>query len=178
MTIHILTPYSLSKDLGLAYNQACRPIPDNDWICLTDYDTLFLTSDSINIMYEYVRLNPDAGLLTPFTNRIHPTSPQLLDGKVSEVPDIKWHIEKAERQKELLYQTTELEKNISGFVMLFSKKTWNEVQFREGGGCLGVDTIFWRALKRAGKKILRMDGLYVFHTYRITQGIDNKKHLL
>lgn len=175
--IHILTPYSLSKDLGKVYNDACRLIPDDHWICLTDYDTLFLTPDAISIMHEYVRRNPEAGLLTPFTNRIHPTSPQLLGGKVSEVPDISWHIKKAEAQKEFLYQVTEIEKNVSGFVMLFSKKTWNEVKFREGAGCLGVDTMFWKELKAKGKKMLRMDGLYVWHTYRLNTNINDKTHL-
>lgn len=178
MTIHVITPYSREKSLGKSYNESCRLIPTHDWICLMDYDTLLLTPDAISIMYEYVERFPEAGLLTAYTNRIHPTSPQLLDKKVNDCPDILWHMKKAEQMKELLYQGTELTGNVSGFLMLISKKTWMEFPFTETGGCLGVDTDYWKRLIAAGKKIIRMDGLYVFHNYRLLAGHKSKSHLL
>lgn len=179
MTIHLLTPFSQTKDLGYAYNQSCALVPDGDWICLQDHDTMLLTPDAVNIMYGYIERNPTAGMLTCYTNRIHPTSPQLLNGKMSPKPDIDWHIKKAIwMQKEMGFQTTELHENISGFLMLFSKETWKQHPFIENGGCLGVDTAWWRELKAAGKTILRMDSIYIFHIYRLTNGIKNKTHLL
>lgn len=179
MKIHIQIPFSPEKDLGKSYNEACSLVPEGDWICLLDHDVMFLTPDAINIMYEYVRRNPTAGLLTCYTNRIHSISPQLLCG-FSEVhsTNITHHINVAEKQKQHLYETTDLRKNVSGFLMLFSKETWKKHQFIEGIGCLGVDTAFWQSLVAAGKKILRMDGLYVFHVYRLSNGINNKSHLL
>lgn len=177
MKIHIITPFALDKDLGKAYNEACSLVPDGDWICMLDHDVMFLTPDAINIMYEYVERNPDAGLLVCSTNRIHPLSEQCLNANVSEVTDIAHHIKIAEQQKHFAYDTTELNKNISGFLMLFKKDTWKQHQFKEGAGCLGVDTAFWQSLVANGKKILRMDGLYVWHTYRLQHGIQNKDHL-
>lgn len=178
MKIHILIPFATDKDLGKAYNEGCSLVPDGDWICLLDHDVMFLTPDSINIMYGYVERNPDAGLLTCYTNRIHPISPQLLCG-FGDVggTNIIHHINVAEKQKQKLYNVTPLDKNISGFLMLFSKETWKQHPFKEGAGCLGIDTAFWQAIVGAGKKILRMDGLYVWHTYRLQNGINNKDHL-
>lgn len=173
-----MVPFSTSKNLGAAYNEACALVPDGDWICLLDHDVMFLTPDAINIMYGYVERNPDAGLMTCFTNRIHPISPQLLCG-FGEVhsTNIIHHINVAEKQKQHLYEATELFKHISGFLMLFKKETWKEHPFKEGIGCLGVDTAFWQSIVASGKKILRMDGLYVFHIYRLQNGINSKDHL-
>jgi GT2 family glycosyltransferase len=178
MKIHVTIPFSREKDLGKAYNEACSMIGDDDWICLLDHDVMFLTPDAINIMYGYVERYPDAGMLTCFTNRIHPSSPQLYQG-ISDQTDIIHHINVAGmlRISNRDYETTPLHSNISGFLMLISKKTWMEIRFVEGVGCLGVDTKFWQALIQKGKKILRMNGLYVFHQYRLQQGISNKDHL-
>lgn len=177
MKIHITIPFATDKDLGKAYNEACAMVPDGDWICILDHDVMFLTPDAINIMYGYVERNPDVGLLTCYANRIHQSSPQLFDRGMMHITDISYHINVAEKQKQHLYEVTEVDKNISGFLMLFSKETWKQFPFKEGAGCLGIDTAFWQSLVSAGKKILRMDGLYVFHTYRLQNGIQNKDHL-
>lgn len=176
--IHVLTPYSLGKDLGAAYNQAMQLIPESDYACLIDYDVLFLLPDTIAHLHEYVRLFPDAALLTCYVNRASPLSKmQLLNGRINEDANIKNHIHLADKQKQFLYQTTEIKTDISGFLMLISKQTWNEHKFIENGNCLGIDTAYGRTLREAGKTILRMDGIVVFHIYRMAKGIYNKSHL-
>jgi GT2 family glycosyltransferase len=62
--------------------------------------------------------------------------------------------------------------------MLVSKKTWNEIKFSESGKCLGVDNDFSANVLERGKKIYRMDSLYVFHAYRLKNGIKDKTHLV
>jgi GT2 family glycosyltransferase len=176
--IHILTPYSPDKNLGKAYNLSCSLIPDTDWICLIDYDVQFLTHDAVSIMYGYAERNPGT-FLTALCNRVHPlNTEQLLTGTVSDDTDMVNHIKLAEQRKSLAYQTKPLEKHMSGFLMLFPKTIWNDTSFKEGIGCLGVDTQFFRALKAKGVKTLVMQAIYVFHTYRLTTGIQNKQHLL
>lgn len=174
--VHVLTPFALDKNLGRAYNDAMRMIPDDDWACLIDYDVQFLTSDAIAHMHEYVRLNPDAGMFTCYTNRIG-CGEQLLNGQFNENPDMLQHLQLAEKQKSRLYKTTELKSLTSGFLMLISKKTWKEIPFEESGKCLGVDNAFCKALLASGKKVLRMDGIYVFHTYRLGKGRFDTSHL-
>jgi len=178
MNVRIVKPYSITKNLGQAYNEAMSRIPDGDWACLMDYDCMFLTPDCGQILHTYANKFQDAGLLTCYTNRIHPSATnQLLEGVFNENLSIDYHIALAERQKRNLYCATELKKEVSGFLMMIKKETWNEVKFREGIGCLGVDNHYCWDLMAKGKSIYRMDGLYVWHSYRIKNGITDKTHL-
>lgn len=166
------------KDLGLAYNQAMAMIPDDSAACLCDLDTCFLTPDAGWILEEYMNRNPDAGILTCFTNRISPLSKgQLLDSTISDNTDIKHHVQVAEFQKKFLFETSEINRDISGFLMVVSKKVWQQHPFPELGKAIGVDTHYGRAIRAAGLKILLMQGLYIWHTYRLLNGITDKKHL-
>lgn len=179
MTVHIVKPYREDKDLGRAYNEAMRNIGEEDFACLCDLDTMFLTPDAGKILHDYAEMFPEAGMFTCVTNRIHPlATDQLLGGKVSDDRDVYNHIILAENQREQLYQFTEIGHVISGFLMLVSKKMWNEVaSFPQGIGCLGVDNYFSAKVLATGRKIYRMNGLYVWHTYRMLNGITDKSHL-
>jgi GT2 family glycosyltransferase len=176
--IHVKIPFAEDKNLGKVYNQAFEDVDERDWVCLLDHDVLLLTPDVIRIMGEYTRSYPETGIFTCFTNRIHPLSfDQLLDGKINESTCIKYHSERAYNQKRFGVQVTEINHVISGFLMLISKKTWREIKFSESGKCLGVDNDFSASVLEIGKKIYRMDSVYVFHTYRLMNGLTNKDHL-
>jgi GT2 family glycosyltransferase len=178
MKVHILKPYSIEKNLGRAYNESVSLIPDGDWACLMDYDTMFLTPDCGKILHDYAIAFPVAGLFTCLTNRIHPLAKdQLYLGDVNEDTDIRAHIKIAEKVKQDLYDTTTLNIPISGFLMMIKKETWKDVKFTEDKKCLGVDNDYCYRLMDNGRSIVRMDGLYVFHTYRLQNGIGNKEHL-
>lgn len=179
MKVHILKPFDLEKNLGRAYNEAMSRIPEGDWACLMDLDTMFLTPDAGNILHEYAEKFSHAGMFTCYTSRIHPLSKvQLLNEVVSEDTNLLNHIEKAYKQKERMITATPINRPVSGFLMMISKATWNEVKFTEDFKCLGVDNFFCDSLLKAGKSIYRMDNLYVWHTYRLKNGITNKTHLL
>lgn len=178
MQVHILKPYLNSKDLGRAYNEAMAMLPEDTAACICDIDTCFLTPDAPSHIFEYVNQNPDAGILTCFTNRVSPLSKmQLLGSVVNENADMREHLQIAKEQTKFLYNTTEIDRDISGFLMVVSKKTWKQYPFPETGKALGIDTAFGRVIRAAGMKILRMDGLYIFHVYRLLNGIADKKHL-
>jgi GT2 family glycosyltransferase len=177
MNVHIIKPYSVEKNLGKAYNEAMSRIPEGDWGCIMDYDTMFLTHDCGVILHEYAKLLPDAGMLTCYANRIHPRSEAQLLGGVSENFDVRHHAEVAKKQRNFLYQYTELKKEVSGFLMMVSKATWNDIKFDElDRTCLSIDNRYCWKLLEQGKKIYRMDGLYVFHCYRMND-ITDKQHL-
>lgn len=176
--IHVKTPFDLEKNLGRAYNKAFEDVEERDWVCLIDHDVMFLTPDAIGLMYEYVRSFPETGIFTAYTNRIHPlAADQLLDGKLNENTCIKYHTERAYNQKRFGITVTEINHVISGFLMLISKRTWNEIKFPENGKCLGVDNFYSQAVLDAGKKIYRMNSMYVWHSYRLQNGIKDKEHL-
>lgn len=180
MNVHFITPYSSAKDLGRAYNESMTLIPDGDTACIRDIDTLFLTPDQPAIIEQYAREYPDA-VLTCFLNRCSPLSrPQLLGETVSEETDIRQHIRLAENQAErhrITRSVKEIDRDISGTLMVVPKSVWYKVPFPETGKCLGVDTEAGRKWRKAGIKILRMDAIYLFHTYRLANGIHDKQHL-
>lgn len=175
--IHVMKPFRTDKDLGKAYNSAMQMIPDGDWGCLCDLDTCFLTPDAGTILHEYASHFPDAGLFTCMTNRVHELSTdQLYAGRVSGNFDIKHHAEIAKNQKRHLYNVTPINHPISGYLMMVKKEVWKETKFSELCGCLGVDNFFSAAILARGLKILRMDGLYLWHSYRIND-VKDKSHL-
>jgi GT2 family glycosyltransferase len=179
MQVHILKPFRVDKNLGKAYNEAMQLIPENDWACLCDLDTCFLTPDAGNILHEYAFRFPDTGIFTCFTNRVSTLSvKQLLNGQVSDEENMTQHIAIAEDRKKFLYTVSTINRDISGMLMMVSKKVWNSYQFPEDKKCLGVDTYYNRIIRGAGLQILRMNGLYIWHTYRLKNGIKDKTHLL
>lgn len=175
--IHVCTPFAIDKNLAHAYNAEFERCPDGDWLCVRDHDTLFLTHDAINIMHEYIVKYPDAGIFTAFCNRIHPLAVnQLFLGSPSNDFDVKNWAFRAKIQAMTETTVTEIKHPISGFLMLISKKTWQQVGGFTGAGCLGVDNTFSDKVLVSGKKIYRMDRLVVWHTYRI-DNIKDKAHL-
>ncbi len=174
--IHFISPYRSDKDLGKAYNDAMKFIPDGDWACITDYDVLPLLPDFGKVVEEYTKKYPDAGMFTCYTNRIGNPDQQMFEGS-SHNANILYHIDVAEQAKEKLFEVTEIKAPISGFLMVINKDIWNDIKFPEGCGCLGVDNVFSNAVASSGRKILRMESVYVFHIYRFKNGTKDKSHL-
>lgn len=179
MKVHARTPFSLDKHLGRAYNEAFAGVDDDDWVCLIDHDVLFLTPNTIKILHQYAERYPDAGIFTCYASRLHPLAPdQILGRWPSEITDIRYHIELATKQEQIGVKITRLNHIISGFLMMVCKKTWLEIPFNEDLLCLGVDNNFSQKVLDAGLPIYRMESVYVWHTYRLIEGIMNKTHLL
>lgn len=176
--VNVVIPYSTDRNLGAAYNRALSLQPENQWVCLLDHDVLMLTPDCIAHIDEYTKRFPGAGILTCYTNRLHPASKGQLYGAISENSDIREHIEIAEQRKRDLYQVEALNHPIGGFMMVVNTSVWEGVKFTENKKCLGVDNDFSERILRWGRNILLMKGIYVWHTYRLIDGYRSKKHLL
>lgn len=175
MKTHFFTPFSIEKNLGKSYNECLSLIPEGDLACLRDLDTMFLTPDAGQIISDYASRFPDA-VLVCYTNRIHPlATEQLLANAPYNSPDILEHIKIAQDKKQDL-TVSECHSHLSGFLMVVPKSVWHKVKFNEGG-LLGVDTLFFKDLRVKGVKILRMNAIYIFHTYRIWTDIKDKNHL-
>lgn len=185
-------PYSTGKNLGQAYNQTMSLIGDNDHACLRDGDTCWLTPDYGVHLSEYVRLYPNA-VLTCWTNRINERSEQQYrtlstnDLMGREITDMVFHLALAKQvQRDGLYQVTPLHGFVSGFCMVVPKAVWQQTpfpetqQFEDRGphNLLGVDNAWTNAVRAKGVPVLRMDGLYIFHVYRMLKGDADKSHLM
>lgn len=176
--IHVCTPFNMDKDLGRAYNDAFERCHEDDWLCVIDYDVCFLTPNSIPIMYKYIESYPNTGMFVCRANRIHRLQLcQLAEDTPSENDSIGYWIAQAEEREKLVPEVSEIAGPVSGFLMLVSKKTWRENKILEGRKCLGVDNQFSMSILQSGKNILCMEGLLVWHSYRL-KDITDKTHLI
>lgn len=161
--------YSLEKDIGKAYNYEMSLVQDpEDWVCLMDGDVCFLVPCYGAQINSIIQSHPDTGMFTCLTNRVGELS-QCYSGEISENTDMfQHHIIARTLQNDYYSEVKEITKPISGHLMIMQKKTWDEgFKFEENVGILGVDTLMSRKLLNAGKKILLMKGVYVFHLYRL-----------
>ena len=176
-------PYSTGKNLGKAYNDVMALLSDDDHACFRDGDTCWLTPDYGVHLAEYVKRYPNA-VLTCWTNRINDKAEQQYRGVDRESADMREHLNLAEAFKTHLYQVTPITGFVSGFCMVVPKRVWNnhkfaEVQVYEDRGphnLLGVDNDFTNRVRKGGVQVLRMEGLYLWHTYRLLT--NSKEHLL
>lgn len=174
LTYHI--PFRADKNLGKAYNETMRRIPQGDTAVLMDYDVLMLTPTTPLLIAGYAAAYPNAVLVCK-TNRISVLSEQLYGALMNEDSDIRNHIRVAQGLEQQPMRTTLITRPISGFLMVVPRSVWERVPFPETGQCLGVDTSWSRSLHRAGVEIRLMESVYVFHTYRMMQGVKSKDHL-
>lgn len=190
-----IIPYSTEKNLGKAYNDAIAGLTDDSHVCLRDGDTCWLTPDYGVHLAKYIELHPNA-VLTCWTNRINEKAEQQAKHEVSyhdssrwcneqvrDVPDMSLHLQVAETYKKHLYQTTPLHGFVSGFCLVFPKSLWQQHKFAEKQvyedrgphNLLGVDNDWTNRVRAAGVPVLRMDGIYIWHTYRLLT--NSKEHL-
>jgi cellulose synthase/poly-beta-1,6-N-acetylglucosamine synthase-like glycosyltransferase len=166
MKIYYSTPFSIDKNIGGAYNEFCKIVPnDEDWIVITDADSMFLTPDYGVIIHKAIQTHGnDFGLIGCYTNRLRKTH-QLHNGTFSNDHDIRHHVKIAMEYmcKDGIEDITPL--NIAGVFMAFQKKTWKLV-----GGFLEnsivADTFFSQQVVSKGLKLGLIRGLYVYHWYR------------
>lgn len=183
--IYLITPFAEDKNLGKAYNDYIRGLwlgrredMGDFWICVTDYDTCWLEHGFYANMVDQTKKHGDFGILTCLTNRIG-CPEQRYEGKISENGEMRdwYHVSKEVHSKPST--VVNIPKEISGTCMLFKYSVWKEIGgFKERPGrCLGIDNYFcWDVLK-AGYKIGLMENVFIFHYYRLVQGIGNKQHL-
>lgn len=173
------SPYSTDKDLGSAYNDTMKGISSDDWMCFTDGDVMFLTSNYGHQLQELVTMYPDTGMFTCLTNRVGNLE-QCYNGIINDDPNVLNHKRIAlHLQKERRTDVKEMNGVISGLLMLIKKSVWDSFGGAPNGkGLLSVDNHISQRVLNAGLKIRLMLGVYVFHFYRLDVGIHNKNHLL
>lgn len=166
-------------DIGKAYNNYIRLLPNpEDWACILDLDTMFLTPDVGHQIENIIKQHPDTGLFTCITNRVGNLN-QCLNGVISEDPSLlNLRRIALQVQQEKRNSVKEINEVISGMMMCIQKKTWQEIgEFPEGRAILGVDNLISKKILAHQKKILIMEGVYLIHFYRMDTGKHDKSHL-
>lgn len=170
MTVHHITPGKADLNFGKAINDVIEFLPDEDWICLRDIDTMPLHHRVFFKQCEDIAESGEYDLISCMTNRLG-VKYQLHDGKLSDNFDIRHHLQIAyDRYDKYGSNVYDAPGNIAGVMMLFSKQTWEDVgRFKEGGVQVNgsfLDYLFSSTVKKIGGKIGIAKGVYLFHTYR------------
>lgn len=167
--IFYLSPYDHNEpnpinNIGGVYNEQISCLPDDAWICLLDHDAMFLRSDSKRQIHEIISRN-EFDVYGCVTNRLASTY-QLYNGEFSEETDIMKHMDIAKYLHVNYYgkviPSTEI---LAGFCLCFSKKTWEQIKFKERS--IQLDSEFCNDARSKGFKLGLMLGVYMFHLYRM-----------
>ena len=163
--IYYFAPFDSEKNIGKSHNQHCAIVPnDDDWICITDSDVLFLLPDTKKQIEDVIKKHGnDYQVFGCLTNRIASSHQQFshfdYDTDISAHKVIANHC-RHERYDEV--KKTDI--NIAGFLMIFQKKTWKKYKFSNNS--IRFDSEFTDKVKADGGRLGIMQGVYVFHDYR------------
>lgn len=170
IAVHHITPGRADKNIGLALNSLISCLPDHDWICVRDIDTLPTYHEVFFKQCEDIAKNSNFHLISCFTNRLG-LKYQLHNAEFSENFDMKYHREIG-KQRFLEYgsQVIPCKSTVAGLMLLFSKSTWKKAGgFKEGGiqinGAM-FDYYFSQAVLSQGMRIGIAPGIYLHHQYR------------
>ncbi len=180
MRVFIRTPFSIERNIGVVYNEEMSMIPDGQAACFIDGDCMFLTPDYGNILHEYANKYNNA-VLTCYTNRIH----ELAKGQLHPTMRSTDMLECMKFADSIKHDrtATPIQGSVSGFLMVVPKHIWQDHGFTEVNvykpglpNLLGCDNFFINSVRSKGIEVLRMNGLFCYHGYRLLTG--NKNHLL
>jgi len=177
--VHHITPARSDKNFGKAINQLIEHLPENDWICLRDIDTVPTNHVDFIRQCEEIANRNDFDLISCMTNRLG-LPYQLVNGVINESMNFGEHMGIGKDLAEKFgSEVVKSPNSIGGVMMLFSKKTWLAIgKVPEGGIVLNgafVDYHICKAIYRLRLKIGIAKGIYLWHTYRL--GLDGQKHL-
>jgi hypothetical protein len=166
--IHYVVPWK-TGNIGGGINDAIAAIAPgrNDWICVRDGDTMFLTSQWGRHIEQIV----DKAMLESYelvgcmTNRLR-AAYQLHLGYLDDDPAIGNHVQIANwRGNEFGANIEEIPTGpIAGMFMLFPRRVWEREPFAERS--IYFDQEFTASVRRSGGKVGVALGLYLFHLYR------------
>lgn len=175
--VHICHPFALDKNYGKELNDTFEIIPSQDFLCICDWDAMFLSHTQIPMLYDYIDKYPDTGMFLAMSNRSG-SHGQRWNGQISPQMQMnQWH-RTAMNIKPTLDVVEVRDNKISGFLMMISKKVWNDVKFDESLQVLGVDRSYAQRLLVMGYSIKIMKDILVYHSYRAWNGNKNADHLI
>ena len=165
--------------IGDYYNSLAKTLPDDTWICATDADTMFLDDRSDNIIRTAIREYPEADLFTGWTNRIG-FPYQVYNNELFNEPSMIPHRLIASYLADKPVSCTELFSNSAGFCMIFPVRLIGQIEFPPN---IQQNNEFWdytftKDLLESGRRIFRINNIYLLHYYRFVEGKYNINHIM
>lgn len=171
MTVHHITPGRSDKNIGKAINDLIDGLPEDDWICLRDIDTIPMHHLTFFKQCEEIAEKGEYDLVGCMTNRLG-VKYQLYKDQFSDDFDLKNHLDIGEELYKKYGSAVEDSPGvIAGIMMLFPVSIWEYVGgFNEGaimqqGGFF--DAIFNQKVRNIAQgRVGVAKGIYLFHLYR------------
>ena len=171
--IFYIQPYAVDMYYGKQINKHIEMMPDDAWIVLTDYDSMFLSPGYGRIIHNaIVEHGNDTDLFTCWTNRLG-NAKRCFAGTFSTDFDIRNHARLARSlEREPGHECKEVEdRTVAGVCMIFSKRVWQDNKFDDLPIIAKVadhhsESFDVRWCKKIKGSIKRIEGLYMFHFYR------------
>lgn len=158
MNINYLQVYDYDLNISKRLNETVSYLP-NEWICLTDQDTLKFP-EFPNQIKEILKDADKGWIIGTSTNRLRPSNPQVIQ-EMFEEENISKHFDKSIELWEEYGTTLEPTNLIAGSCMIFHKELWKRV------GGFDEDKIFFdKYFSYKADKCLIAKGVYIFHLYR------------
>lgn len=163
--IHYVSPWT-EGNIGRGLNEAIARLPDEDWVCVRDGDTLFMEPDWGRQIAAIVEANRGQfDLISCMTNRLR-ASYQLHDGQISDEPDLNVHVGISRERRRV--HGTHVEPTplgpLAAMLLLFPKSLWAAHPFEER--TIYFDQLFCAEARARGARLGVAWGLYVLHLYR------------
>jgi len=165
--IHTCIPFREDTNLGLAYNEVMDMLPENGWACFLDHDVMFTTFEWHQQLEAAISFEP-RGTFTGVTNRIY--CPWQRANEVDpNNHDIMYHRKIGAERLKNRYLTdvtgAQGKYGLGGYVLCQSKAAWREAgKFVDGQLCVDHNMHF--ALRRVGRPVYLIEGLYMYHYAR------------
>lgn len=184
--VNWIQPFSSDKQYGSELNRIIDLLPDDEWIGITDQDVMWLEPHDKKTVEDCIKRYPDTQLFSGITNRLG-LEYQLHGGRFDNDADVKKSCQIARQRKQKYGDTCKrIYSPIAGFMMVFPKYVWEQNKFIDGittdNNLVGIaffDWMFGKGVLEKGGAIRLMQGVYVFHCYRILNGGKNYvRHLM
>lgn len=180
--VHHITPGRSDKNFGKSVNDLVRGLPEDDWVCLRDIDTIPAYHETFFSLCEKIASSGKADMVGCMTNRVG--LPHLLHGgKISDNFNYLYHRNIGKQLAVSNGAKVDItDYYIAGFFMLFPKKTWTAIGgFPENGIMIDQAFVDWHVCDKVSKLGLKIGiarGIYVFHAYRCWKNVRDTKHLI
>ena len=178
--IDVRIPFRPGAQLGTEYNHIMNETKC-DWVMFLDHDVFLCNPHWYLLCQKAIEQHgKKTGMFSCWTNnlgrtmQLHPDAPA---GK-----DLDVHIEFAKAIfNEYQFSCTQIDK-CSGMMLMINREAWFHVGGFPGVGIFKEDWDFSRRLVRANYRLMRIDGLYVYHLRDRTrgswiEGIDTTKEI-
>ncbi len=175
--IDVRIPFEPGNLLGWDYNRVMKQ-SKYDWVLLLDHDIFLALNPHWYMICQRVisECEKDVGAFGCYTAG-GGNLQQRAEGSPLRGDGIPEHIEFAKKIfAEHHYFTTQIDR-ITGMFMLIRKEAWKEIGGFSKQGIFGADRRFSKQLTKAGWKMMRINGLYIYHLrdIRATSWIEGEK---